>query len=358
MKLLIVIGTRPNFIKVTRFKEVAEKIDDFSVEIVHTGQHYDKKMSGVFFDQFNLHPDHFLCLRGENSSDYFVNMTEDLGNLIDEMKPDVVMVPGDVNSSLAGALAAKRSGVKIAHLESGLRSRDMEMPEEVNRIKIDQITDYFFVTEKSGMENLVEENLISSSTDPNILVGNTMIDTLVKHQSEIDTSSILEDSGVTKNNYGLVTMHRPSNVDNEEGVRFIISMLEKLSEKCPLVFPVHPRTKKNIESMGLWSKLEGIDGLIIGEPMGYFDFQKLIKHSKFVVTDSGGIQEETTFCQVPCITIRDNTERPITIEIGTNHLVGCDLEAIIKAVENPKTGVIPEKWDGFTTERVIEVLKR
>jgi UDP-N-acetylglucosamine 2-epimerase (non-hydrolysing) len=134
-------------------------------------------------------------------------------------------------------------------------------------------------------------------------------------------------------------------------------MIEKLSEKCPLVFPIHPRTKKNIESMGLWSKFEGIDGLIICEPMGYFDFQKLIKHSKFVVTDSGGIQEETTFCKVPCITIRENTERPITIEIGTNHLVGCDLVAIMEAVENPKTGVVPEKWDGFTTERVIEVLK-
>ena len=357
MKLLIVIGTRPNFIKVTRFKEVAEKIDGFSVDIVHTGQHYDEKMSGVFLEQFKLQPDHFLSLRGADASDHFENMVVDLGRLMDEVKPDVVMVPGDVNSSLAGALAAHRQGIKIAHLESGLRSRDMEMPEEVNRIKIDKLTDYFFVTEKSGMENLAEEKLISSAADNNIFVGNTMIDTLVKHQGDIDASSILEDSGVSKDDYGLVTMHRPSNVDNEEGVRFIISMLQKLSEKGDLVFPIHPRTRKNIESMGLWSKFEDIKGLIIGEPMGYFDFQKLIKHSKFVVTDSGGIQEETTFCQVPCITIRENTERPSTTDIGTNHLVGCDLKAILAAVENPKSGVIPEKWDGYTTERGIEVLR-
>jgi UDP-N-acetylglucosamine 2-epimerase (non-hydrolysing) len=357
MKLLIVIGTRPNFIKVTRFKEVAEKMEDFSVDIVHTGQHYDEKMSGVFLEQFQLQPDHFLSLRGTNASGHFKNMVVDLGKLMDDVKPDVVMVPGDVNSSLAGALAAHQKGIKIAHLESGLRSRDMEMPEEVNRIEIDKLTDYFFVTEKSGMKNLAEEKLISSAADSNIFVGNTMIDTLVKHQSDIDASSILEDSGISKKGYGLVTMHRPSNVDNEEGVRFIISMLQKLSEKCTLVFPIHPRTRKNIESMGLWFKFEDIKGLIIGEPMGYFDFQKLIKHSKFVVTDSGGIQEETTFCQVPCITIRENTERPSTTDIGTNHLVGCDLEAILAALENPKSGVIPEKWDGYTTERVIEVLR-
>jgi len=356
MKLLIVIGTRPNFIKVTRFKEVAEKTEGFAVEIVHTGQHYDREMSGVFLEQFKLHPDHFLSLRGE-PSEHFANMIIDLGNLIEEIKPDVVMVPGDVNSSLAGALAAQQKGVKIAHLESGLRSRDLDMPEEVNRIKIDKITDYFFVTEKSGMENLAEENLIVSSEDNNIFVGNTMIDTLVKHQPDIDASTILGHFGVTKGEYGLVTMHRPSNVDNEDGVQFIISMLEQLTEKCSLVFPVHPRTRKNIESMGLWHQFESIKGLIIGEPMGYFDFQKLIKHAKFVVTDSGGIQEETTFCQVPCITIRENTERPSTIEIGTNHLVGCNLEAILEAVENPKNGVIPNKWDGFTTERVIMALQ-
>ena len=353
MKLLIVIGTRPNFIKVTRFKEIAETLEDFSVEIVHTGQHYDQKMSGVFFDQFKLHPDYFLSLRGDDPASHFGNMIVDLGLLITEIEPDVVMVPGDVNSSLAGALAAHRCGVKIAHLESGLRSRDREMPEEINRILIDQISNYHFVTEKSGVENLLQEGFATPH-----LVGNTMIDTLVKHRSDIDASSILKDCKVSKREYGLITMHRPSNVDNEEGVNFIISMLESLVQKYSLVFPIHPRTRKNIEELGLWDKLSSIPGVVITEPLGYFDFQKLISSSKFVITDSGGIQEETTFCRIPCVTIRENTERPITLEIGTNHLVGRDLPAIINAISNPKQGIIPENWDGFTSERVIAILKK
>ena len=357
MKLLIVIGTRPNFIKVTRFKEVAENMNDFNVEIVHTGQHYDRKMSGVFFDQFKLRPDHFLSLRGEDAPSHFGNMIVDLGQLISDIKPDVVLVPGDVNSSLAGALAAHRCGVSIAHLESGLRSRDRTMPEEVNRILIDQISDFHFVTEESGMANLCEEGLISSTENPQIFVGNTMIDTLVKHGPEIEASSILSDLEISDKKYCLCTMHRPSNVDNIEGVKFILSMLEELVKKCIVVFPIHPRSRLKIESIGLWEELTKIDGVVITEPLGYFDFQKLIKNSEFVITDSGGIQEETTFCNIPCITIRENTERPVTINKGTNHLVGCDLPAILHAVENPKTCEAPKLWDGYTTERVVATLR-
>ena len=357
MKLLIVIGTRPNFIKVTRFKEVAENLVDFNVEIVHTGQHYDMKMSGVFFDQFKLRPDHFLSLRGENAASHFGNMIVDLGQLIADIKPDIVLVPGDVNSSLAGALAAHRCGVTIAHLESGLRSRDRTMPEEVNRILIDQISDFHFVTEESGMNNLCEEGLISSTEDSKVFVGNTMIDTLVKHDSEIESSSILSDLEISDKKYCLCTMHRPSNVDNMEGVKFILSMLEELVKKCIVVFPIHPRSRLKIESIGLWGELTKIDGVVITEPLGYFDFQKLINNSEFVITDSGGIQEETTFCNIPCITIRENTERPVTIEKGTNHLVGCDLPAILHAVENPKTCEAPKLWDGYTTERVVATLR-
>jgi len=357
MKLLIVIGTRPNFIKVTRFKEVAENMNDFNVEIVHTGQHYDRKMSGVFFDQFKLRPDHFLSLRGEDAASHFGNMIVDLGQLISDIKPDVVLVPGDVNSSLAGALAAHRCGVSIAHLESGLRSRDRTMPEEVNRILIDQISDFHFVTEESGMANLCEEGLISSTENPQIFVGNTMIDTLVKHGPEIEASSILSDLEISDKKYCLCTMHRPSNVDNIEGVKFILSMLEELVKKCLVVFPIHPRSRLKIESIGLWEELTKIDGVVITEPLGYFDFQKLIKNSEFVITDSGGIQEETTFCNIPCITIRENTERPVTINKGTNHLVGCDLPAILHAVENPKTCEAPRLWDGYTTERVVATLR-
>ena len=357
MKLLIVIGTRPNFIKVTRFKEVAETLNDFQVEIVHTGQHYDREMSGVFFEQFKLKPDHFLSLRGEGATSHFGNMIVDLGDLISNIKPDVVLVPGDVNSSLAGALAAHRSGVLIAHLESGLRSKDRAMPEEINRILIDQISDFHFVTEKSGMDNLHEEGLVSTSDDPQIFVGNTMIDTLVKHSDEIESSRILSELKMDDKNYCLCTMHRPSNVDNIEGVNFILNMLEALVKNCTVVFPIHPRSRMNMESIGLWDKLTEIEGVVITEPLGYFDFQKLIKNSEFVVTDSGGIQEETTFCNIPCITIRENTERPLTIDEGTNHLVGRDLPAILHAIENPKTCEAPKLWDGFTTERVVASLR-
>jgi UDP-N-acetylglucosamine 2-epimerase (non-hydrolysing) len=356
MKLLIVIGTRPNFIKVTRFKEIAEKIDDLDVEIVHTGQHYDMKMSGVFFDQFKLIPDHFLSLKGVDSASHFGNMIVDLGQLILDTKPDVVLVPGDVNSSLAGALAAHRCGVPIAHLESGLRSRDRDMPEEINRILIDQISDFHFVTEKSGMENLYDEGLIYATDEPQVFVGNTMIDTLVKYETEITSSRILSNLKINDQEYCLCTMHRPSNVDNLEGVTFILSMLEELVKKMIVVFPIHPRSRISIESVGIWDKLTEIDGVVLIEPLGYFDFQKLIKNSEFVVTDSGGIQEETTFSNIPCITIRENTERPITIEKGTNHLVGRNLTAILHAVENPKTCEAPEFWDGYTTERVVATL--
>ena len=355
MKLLIVIGTRPNFIKVTRFKEVAKTIDGLTVEIVHTGQHYDRKMSEIFLDQFNLRPDHFLSLRGDDAASHFGNMIVDLGNLISDIKPDVVMVPGDVNSSLAGALAAHRCNVSIAHLESGLRSRDRNMPEEINRILIDQISDFHFVTEPSGMKNLYSEGLTPLIDSPKVLVGNTMIDTLVKHKSDIEKSTIIEELGID-GAYCLCTMHRPSNVDNKEGVIFIINMLEELVKKCVVVFPIHPRSRINIVNLGLYDKLKGINGVVITEPLGYFDFQKLIAESKFVVTDSGGIQEETTFCNIPCITIRENTERPITIEKGTNHLVGRDLPAILNAVENPKRCTPPEFWDGYTTERVLDTL--
>ena len=356
MKLLIVIGTRPNFIKVTRFKEIAEKIDNLDVEIVHTGQHYDMKMSGVFFDQFQLRPDYFLSLKGDDVASHFGNMIVDLGQLILDIKPDIVLVPGDVNSSLAGALAAHRCGVSIAHLESGLRSRDREMPEEVNRVLIDQISDFHFVTEKSGMDNLYDEGLIYTTDDPQIFVGNTMIDTLVKYESEIKSSRILSNLKISDKEYCLCTMHRPSNVDNLEGIIFILNMLKELAKKMIVVFPIHPRSRINIQSVGLWDKLTEIDGVVIIEPLGYFDFQKLIKNSEFVVTDSGGIQEETTFCNIPCITIRENTERPITIDRGTNHLVGRNLTEILHAVDNPKECEAPEFWDGYTTERVVATL--
>lgn len=358
VKILIIIGTRPNFIKVTQFKRVAESMDDVQVEIAHTGQHYDQKMSGVFFEQFHLQPDYILSLRGETPVEQFGNMISDLGKLMSEVQPDAVIVPGDVNSTLAGALAANRCGIPLYHLESGLRSFDRGMPEEINRILVDQITDKFFVTEASGMNHLISEGLaVKNGQVCAHLVGNTMIDTLVAFEKEIETSPVLKLLGIDGEKFILVTMHRPSNVDEREGLRFVATLLEEVSQDTKVVFPMHPRTRKHCETMDFWCSLSSNDRVLIIDPLDYFAFQKLVANAVAVITDSGGIQEETTFRQVPCITLRPNTERPITVELGTNHLVTkWDVEQVLNALKNPKNGLIPPLWDGKATQRIMELI--
>jgi UDP-N-acetylglucosamine 2-epimerase (non-hydrolysing) len=358
MKLLIIIGTRPNFIKVTQFKKVAASMNDMHVEIVHTGQHYDQKMSGVFFDQFNLQPDYMLSLRGDTPVEQFGNMITDLGALMGEVNPDAVIVPGDVNSTLAGALAANRREIPLYHLESGLRSFDRNMPEEINRILVDQITDLFFVTEASGMKHLKAEGLdVKNDKECAHLVGNTMIDTLVAYDDEIAASPILSELGLINEAFILITMHRPSNVDVREGIFFISQLLQAVAANNKVVFPIHPRTRKQCESFDFWKLLSDNDQIIMTDPLDYFAFQKLIAHAEAVITDSGGIQEETTFRQVPCITLRPNTERPITVEVGTNHLITeWDVEQVLLALKNPKKGSIPPMWDGRATERIMELI--
>lgn len=358
MKLLIIIGTRPNFIKVTQFKKVAESRKDIRIEIAHTGQHYDQKMSGVFFDQFNLQPDYMLSLRGDKEAEKFGNMIADLSVLMEEVNPDAVIVPGDVNSTLAGALAANRRGIPLYHLESGLRSFDRNMPEEINRILVDQISDKFFVTEASGMNHLRSEGLdVKNAKKCAYLVGNTMIDTLVAYEQEINTSPILSELGISDEIFILITMHRPSNVDRTAGLFFIFQLLQAVSKTKKVVFPIHPRTRKQCESIDLWKNITENDHIILTDPLDYFAFQKLIANAAAVITDSGGIQEETTFRQVPCVTLRPNTERPITVELGTNHLITeWDIEQVLHALENPKKGTIPPMWDGKATERIIDLI--
>lgn len=354
-KILVSVGTRPNFIKVTQFKRVAREMGKCDIRIVHTGQHYDRFMSSVFFDQFNLHPDYFLALESSSPSAQIGEIIMKMSNLIADYTPDILVVPGDVNSTIAAAIAANKTGTKLAHLESGLRSFDRSMPEEINRIITDELADYFFVTEQSGMDNLKKEKLDMGNAH---FVGNTMIDTLVAFEPEIEQADILEQHNLEKGNYTLMTMHRPATVDNSQGLTFLLGLIERVCEKMPLVFPVHPRTTKNLELFGLADRFNKIENLKITRPLGYFAFQRLVRDAKAILTDSGGIQEETTYRQVPCLTIRPNTERPITCDIGTNALIESDVDVIMNKLKThvDVQGQIPPMWDGKATERVMEVL--
>ncbi len=356
-KILIVVGTRPNFIKVTRFKTVAEHFfPNLEIKFVHTGQHFDEKMSKVFFEQFNLKPDFMLNIGQGSANTQMANIMLGLEPVCKSYNPDLMMVVGDVNSTFAAALTANKLNIKIAHLESGLRSNDLEMPEEINRILTDKITDYFFVTEKSGLENLEKEHI---SSDRIFFVGNTMIDSLVGFDEQVKDSNILEQMNLSPKTFVLMTMHRPSNVDNKEGLIILVEMIKKIAKTHHLVFPIHPRTVNKLKEFGLWEQIQTIQKLQFCEPLDYFSFQKLTAECAFVVTDSGGIQEETTFRQIPCLTLRNNTERPITIELGTNVLVPYQVEALENQIQKIldgsfKKGSIPPLWDGKSTERILE----
>lgn len=360
-KILVVVGTRPNFIKVTQFKKEALK-NNIELKVVHTGQHFDDKMADVFFRQFELVPDFFLDPpKSKDREELIREITNNIETLIQtKYKPDLMIVVGDVNSTLAGANAAKSNGIRLAHVESGLRSYDETMPEEHNRILTDKITDLFFVTEQSGLDNLLKEN---RNKEQIFFVGNTMIDTMVAFEKQIKASEILETLKVQPSQYVLMTMHRPATVDNKEGLLKLLEILKKVNDSYKIIFPVHPRTTRNIESLGLKNEFESIKGLIFTEPLDYFAFQKLIKYSKFILTDSGGIQEESTFLRIPCLTLRPNTERPVTCTVGTNTLVPFDVQKIlgyISEIEKGtyKKGQIPPLWDGKATQRIFETIQK
>ena len=357
-KILIIIGTRPNFIKVTQFKRVAEQYKNIEIKIAHTGQHYDAKMSDIFFEQFGLTPDYFMNIPQASPNTQMAEIMLRLEDIIkNKFTPDLIIVPGDVNSTFAAALTANKMGIKIAHLESGLRSFDRGMPEEINRILTDEITDYYFITEQSGIDHLKEENKQGES----VFVGNTMIDTMVAFEENIQASPVMEELKLKKDKFVLMTIHRPALVDVKEEIEKLLSLIQHLSVNYKIVFPIHPRTVNNLKKFNLYDEFNKIDNLILSEPMDYFAFQKLIANCKLILTDSGGIQEESTFRQVPCLTLRPNTERPITITMGTNKLIEFDLEKIkaeIKSIENKtyKKGTVPPFWDGKATERILEFI--
>lgn len=357
-KLLIVVGTRPNFIKVTQFKKVNAHLGNpFEIKIVHTGQHYDDKMADVFFRQFDLTPDYFLNIPADSANTQMAEIMIRLENVLKEYLPSLVIVVGDVNSTFAAALTANKTGYKLAHIESGLRSYDRSMPEEINRILTDEITDYYFVTEQSGIDHLLKEN---KSMDNIFFVGNTMIDTLVTFEDKIVKDQILDTLKLDTRKFVLMTMHRPATVDHKEGLIKLIEIIEFITQDLHLVFPIHPRTLHKLQLFDLHERVQHNSKLILTEPLDYFSFQKLTASCKFVITDSGGIQEETTFRQIPCLTLRPNTERPSTITVGTNELVPFDVEIIKRKIDNIisgacKKGAIPPLWDGQSTKRILEV---
>jgi UDP-N-acetylglucosamine 2-epimerase (non-hydrolysing) len=359
-KVISVVGARPNFMKVAPIHRAFEKYSDRMKHIiVHTGQHYDPNMSDYFFKDLEMpQPDYFLGVGSGTHAEQTAKVMIEFEKIAEEVKPDIVIVVGDVNSTLACAITAVKQGITTVHIEGGLRSFDREMPEEINRIVTDSISDYCFVTEKSAIRNLTREGLPNERI---FFTGNTMIDSQKHALKKAEKSNILDELGLDPRRFILCTLHRPSNVDNEAQLTKLIDIFEDISDFRKIVFPMHPRTRKNIARFNLSERVNNIENLIITEPYGYVDFLALMLRSDFVITDSGGIQEETTALEVPCITLRNSTERPVTCDIGTNVLVppasGNIKEEIMNMVSLPrKKGQIPEMWDGHAAERIAEIL--
>jgi UDP-N-acetylglucosamine 2-epimerase (non-hydrolysing) len=361
MHILSVVGARPNFMKVGPIHRALSAREGVRSRIVHTGQHYDERMSDVFFRQLELpEPDVYLGIGSGSHAEQTGRVMMAFEKVVQEEKPDLVVVVGDVNSTLAAALVAAKLHVSVAHVEAGLRSGDRSMPEEINRLATDAIADLLFVTERSGLEHLRREGVLDERVH---FVGNVMIDSLVHFRAKAAETPILDDLALAPKTYALVTMHRPRNVDNPERLAEVVRILETVAERYPVVFPVHPRTRKNLADAGLDDRLAALDGVRLLDPVGYLEFLKLMEHAVVVVTDSGGIQEETTYLGVPCLTLRPNTERPVTVEVGTNVLLPLDAERVAERVRDVsagrfKQGDVPPLWDGKAAERIAEILVR
>ena len=324
--------------------------------LVHTGQHYDERMSRLFFHDLGIpQPDINLEVGSGSHAVQTGEIMKRFEPVCLERRPERVVVVGDVNSTIACALVSVKLGVRVAHVEAGLRSFDRSMPEEINRVLTDAISDDLFVTEPSGVENLRREGIAEQRIH---LVGNVMIDTLLRSREQAETSAILATLQLTPKKYAVVTLHRPSNVDDPARFGGILSALSQISAHMPVVFPVHPRSRRNLDAFGLGTRGAATGDLRLIEPLGYLDFLKLMTHAAVVLTDSGGIQEETTILQVPCLTLRKNTERPITLTEGTNRLVGTAPEAIVNAFREvchkpPGRTRMPGLWDGRAAERIV-----
>lgn len=356
IQLTCVAGARPNFMKVAALLEAFRGRETFAPRLIHTGQHFSPEMSRVFFEELGLpQPDAYLGIAGGSHAVQTAEVMKAIEAEFIQQRPDLLVVVGDVNSTLAATLVASKLGIRVAHVEAGLRSFDRAMPEEINRLVTDVLSDYLFVTEPSGVENLRAEGIPEERV---FLVGNVMIDTLLRFRERAARSRVLDQLSLEPGGYAVVTLHRPSNVDDAAQLAKWIGVLKSIAEKLKVVFPIHPRTQKHVEEAGLTT-----DGLLCVGPLGYLDFLRLQSDAKLVLTDSGGIQEETTILGVPCLTLRDNTERPITIEQGTNKLVGTKPEAVLEAVNQVLAGPppiprTPALWDGRAAERIADEIER
>ena len=359
-KIHIIVGARPNFMKMAPlYKEFTKFKNEFEIKLIHTGQHYDERMSKFFFDDLQMpKPDEYLEVGSGTHGKQTAKIMERYEEVLLKDKPDLVIVAGDVNSTSACAIDAVKLHIPVAHLEAGLRSFARSMPEEINRILTDAISNYLLTPSIDGDENLLAEGV---SKDKIFFVGNIMIDSLMQYQEKARNSDILDRIDV-KDDYALITLHRPSNVDNKEGLLTILNAFEEISKSISLIFPIHPRTTKQIQTFNLEDKVKKMENLHLVPPVGYYDFLKLQMDAKFILTDSGGIQEESTYFGVPCLTLRPNTERPITITQGTNTLVKLETDDIINEAKkilsgNIKKGSIPKYWDGKTAERIVKIFK-
>jgi UDP-N-acetylglucosamine 2-epimerase (non-hydrolysing) len=363
LRVLAVAGCRPNFVKLGPLMRELRRHDAIRPLLVHTGQHYDHRMSGVFFRDLGLPaPDVHLEVGSGSHAVQTARVMERMETALLDHLPDLVLLVGDVNSTVAAALTAVKLGIPVAHVEAGLRSFDREMPEEVNRVLTDAISDLLFATERSAVENLRREGIADGKVH---FVGNVMVDALLASLPEISRSHALARFGLRSRGYAVLTLHRPDNVEDPEAARRIVAAVAELARRLPVVFPVHPRTRARFEAIGLWAELEDAPGIRRTGPLGYVDFLRLVQEATVVLTDSGGLQEESTVLGVPCVTLRESTERPVTVAEGTNRLAGREPGRILAAADEAigagrearrEPARVPELWDGRAAERIVEVL--
>ena len=358
IRILNVVGTRPNFMKIAPLMAAYRRTVAIEPLLLHTGQHYDATMSDLFFRDLGIpEPDINLGVGSESHAVQTAEIMKAFEGVILEERPDAVLVVGDVNSTIACGLVAVKLGIPLVHVEAGLRSRDRTMPEEINRLLTDAISDLLFCTEQAGVDNLAREGVDTSKV---FLVGNVMVDTLHAQRERAKASPVLQKLGLTAREYAVLTLHRPSNVDDRVVLTNILDALEEIQAELPVVLPMHPRLRDVVVRLGLQEQFAEMSRLRVTDPLGYLDFLKLMSEARIVLTDSGGIQEETTILKVPCLTLRENTERPVTVEVGTNRLVGMEAEGILTAFRETMSrrvsSEVPPLWDGKSSDRIVAIL--